>query len=107
MSELKQTVDAARKICGHAATQRGHCQASLTVSLPNELLGPFLQHLRDFETRHFDDVTVVMAWDAPDIAVQRFREILEGISPPYGNIAIDSRSEGKPATPPMTIAPKP
>lgn len=54
----------------------------LKVTMANELLGPFLQHVRDFDVAnpgcHFEIFAT-----APDLPTEEVRRILERIDPPF------------------------
>lgn len=61
-------------------------KVSLTVELPDSLLRPFLQHVRDFEALHFDETLIKMEVHALGMTNEQIVEIMESISPPFGTI---------------------
>jgi hypothetical protein len=61
----------------------GQAEIRYTVRLPNELLGPFLQQLRDFEARHHEQVISRVEACAPSLSVDEVRKIFDDIRPPF------------------------
>jgi hypothetical protein len=59
----------------------------LEVSLPDELLQAFLQHLRDFDTLHDPErkqlVHLAIGIEAPDLAAETIQGIFDSIRPPF------------------------
>jgi len=48
-----------------------------------KVLQLFLQHIRDFDTAHFEDVKIKMWVDAPELKLAEVEEIMRSISPPW------------------------
>lgn len=56
----------------------------LNVSLPDALLQPFLQHVRNYETQHFKDVALeIFVTDNGKLQSADMVRIFESIEPPY------------------------
>lgn len=59
----------------------------LEIALPDELLQAFLQHLRDFDTRHDTEhkglVHLAIGIEAPGISASTIQSIFSNIRPPF------------------------
>jgi len=50
-----------------------------------ELLRAFLQHVRDFDVAHFDEVLIAMDGKVPELSEDEMMEVLSSIKPPYAD----------------------
>jgi hypothetical protein len=68
----------------------GYSEAVVRVTLPNQLLGRFLQHIRDFDSEYDKTLTgsveFTIGVNCPEITAKELERILSGISPPFGQI---------------------
>jgi len=59
----------------------------IEMNLPDELLQPLLQHLRDFDISHDPQRTgavhMMMGIEAPDLSAQTIEGIFHSIQPPF------------------------
>jgi hypothetical protein len=55
------------------------------MRLPDHLLREWLQHVRDFDVAHFDDVTVRVSVEAPHLSCEKVAQILGSIEPPFAH----------------------
>ena len=67
--------------------EKGHSRVAVDVFLPDDLLLEFLQHVRDFDARHYDAVTMSISANCPGMTTDRLKEILGGIRPPFDTLA--------------------
>ena len=57
---------------------------SLKIEMPEELLCDALQHIRDFDVAHFDDVKISMWIDGPaHLSKDKILAIIAKIKPPF------------------------
>lgn len=57
------------------------------INIPTDLLAKCLQHIRDFDSAHFDAVKMMIWIDCPSLPSKAVEEIYRGIKPPFGYIA--------------------
>jgi hypothetical protein len=62
--------------------RRSHIK--LAIEMPDELLGAFMQHIRDFDVKHWDDVLVAYTVDAAGaMKLEEIEAVFASIKPPF------------------------
>lgn len=72
---------------------KGHALAYVRMIMPQELLAEFIQHVRDFDARHYDDVKLTMAIEAPGMDDHKAEGILRKVDPPFDSVGSAPRKK--------------
>jgi hypothetical protein len=55
----------------------------IELTLKDELLQEFLQHIRNFDARHMQDIQLQLGVEVPNMKGEELERILKSIKPPF------------------------